>query len=150
MKEKKSVKKELRKKVASVDQKIGKEIKWWGKASPAIKGVLIFVVMIMFLLALPENIKITIAFSGLLLRGLEMTGIIQICLVELLLLVVLNEIQTKGILSTITRIIFVVLAIKLAGEWSGVDTKAIDEVLAWIANIPNLIAKDLIPWLRFW
>ena len=150
MKERRTIKNELRKKVENVDQKIGKEIKWWGKTSPAIKGVLIFIILLIFLPALPEEIRITIGFICLWLRVLKMTGIIQICLVELLLLVVLYEIRKEGIISTITRIIFVVLAIKLAGEWSGVDTKAIDEVLAWIANIPNLIARDLIPWLRFW
>ena len=63
---------------------------------------------------------------------------------------VLYEIKTKGILSTITKILFIMLAIKIAAEFTGVSTAAIDKVLAWIANIPNLIARDLIPWLRFW
>ncbi len=147
---KKKIKEDLRNKIANADEKIEKEIKWWGNVSPAIKGIFICIVLLMYLLALPAEIKIIIAFVGSWLKVLEMTGIIQLALLEILLLVVLYEIKKKGVLSTITKILFIMLAIKLAAEFTGVSTGAIDKVLAWIANIPNLIARDLIPWLRFW
>lgn len=140
------IKKDLR----SADEKIKKQIKWWGNVSPTVKGIFLFIGLLIFLLALLAEIKIIIALVGSWLRVLEMTGIIQFGLVGLLLLVVLYEIKTKGILSTITKILFIMLAIKIAAEFTGVSTAAIDKVLAWIANIPNLIARDLIPWLRFW
>lgn len=141
---------ELRKKLASADEKIKQQIKWWGNVSPTVKGIFVFIGLLIFFLAMLAEIKIIIALVGSWLRVLEMTGIIQFGLVGLLLLVVLYEIKTKGILSTITKILFIMLAIKIAAEFTGVSTAAIDKVLAWIANIPNLIARDLIPWLRFW
>lgn len=140
------IKKDLR----SADEKIKQQIKWWGNVSPTVKGIFVFIGLLIFFLAMLAEIKIIIALVGSWLRVLEMTGIIQFGLVGLLLLVVLYEIKTKGILSTITKILFIMLAIKIAAEFTGVSTAAIDKVLAWIANIPNLIARDLIPWLRFW
>ena len=147
---KKKIKEDLRNKIANADEKIEKEIKWWGNVSPAIKGIFICIVLLMFLLVLPAEIKISIALIGAWLRVLAMTGIIQICLVEILVLVVLYEIKENGMLSTISKILFIVLAMKFTAEFVGVDTKAIDTILKWIAEVPNIIAKDLIPWIKFW
>ena len=57
--------------------------------------------------------------------------------------ILVDEIQKNGMISAIARILFIVFLLKIAGEMTGVDTEAIDMVLKWIANIPNLIANFL-------
>ena len=92
------------------------------------------------LLMVPKTVEITIFYFYYILIKFKM---LHVMVIVALIGILVDEIQKKGMISAIARILFIVFLLKIAGEMTGVDTEAIDMVLKWIANIPNLIANFL-------
>ena len=139
MKENSNAKK-FRSVVSNVNQKIGKNFSIWNKLNKRNKILLSALLAILMLLMVPKTVEITIFYFYYILIKFKM---LHVMVIVALIGILVDEIQKNGMRSAIARILFIVFLLKIAGEMTGVDTEAIDMVLKWIANIPNLIANFL-------
>lgn len=139
MKENNNAKK-FRSVVSNVNQKIGKNFSIWNKLNKRNKILLSALLAILMLLMVPKTVEITIFYFYYILIKFKM---LHVMVIVALIGILVDEIQKNGMISAIARMLFIVFLLKIAGEMTGVDTEAIDMVLKWIANIPNLIANFL-------
>lgn len=116
--------------------------KFWKTQSSGMKFVAIMMAVV-FLMFLPMALRATIYIW----KGLKMR---QMIIATSIVAWLFYEFRENGIIATTARLLFIVVLLKVAGNLAGVDTKAIDTILKWIAEIPNVIAKDVIPWIKFW
>ena len=70
--------------------------------------------------------------------------------VTLIICIIGEEIKKNGLCQFILNLLAIVILFKIAGELTNSDTKAIDEILKWIAQIPSFVVNVLIPYVKFW
>ena len=135
-----NIEKKIRSAASNADQKLGKSCSVWYKLNKRTKILLMILAAVLMLLILPRTMKITMYYFYYILVKIK---IFQVMVVVVFAGILVDEIQKNGMISAIARMLFIVFLLKIAGEMTGVDTEAIDMVLKWIANIPNLIANFL-------
>ena len=132
--------KKFRSVVSNVNQKIGKNFSIWNKLNKRNKILLSVLLAILMLLIVPKTVEITIFYFYYILIKFKM---LHVMVIVALISILIDEVQKNGLISAIERMLFIVILLKIAGEMAGINTEAIDMVLKWIANIPNLIANFL-------
>lgn len=144
------MKEEMKKKARKVEDEaketMKKTKKFWKTQSSGMKFVAIMMA-VAFIIFLPMALRTTLMIQICIWKGLKLGQMIVATLIGAL---ILDEFQKNGIIATIARLLLIVVLLKLVGDFAGADTKAIDTILKWIAEIPNVIAKDVIPWIKFW
>ena len=139
----KKMAKVVARKVTNVAKKTGKV---W-KAQPLGIKAMTIVMALVFIMLLPSILPKYVMFAVFIWNGFMMS---QAIVAILVVTVVWIEVYKNGIISTVTRVMIILVIIKVASDMTGGDTKVIDMVLKRIADVPNLIVKDFIPWMFPW
>ena len=139
----------VRQAVCFTDKKLGERSRMWSAASNAEK---IAFAIIMVLAGITMAIMLSGILKAMVYASTSLWGkenIRMAIVIAVISVMVLDEINKRGILTSILKIICIVTLVKIIGELTGSDTKTIDSILKWIVDVPNLISKEL-PWLKFW
>lgn len=139
----------VRQAVCFTEKKLGERSRMWSEASNTEKiafAIIMVLAGVAMAIMLSRSLKAMVYVSTSLWGNEAMTRSVVIAVIAVMLL---DEINKRGILTSILKILCIIIIVKVIGEMSGADTKAIDDVLAWIVDVPNLISKEL-PWLKFW
>ena len=145
----KKVNEKLRKAISFTDQKVGERSRIWSEASSKEKVAFVIIMAlagIAMVIMLSGMLKAMVYVSTPLWRNEAMTRSVVIAVISVM---VLDEINKRGILTSILKILCIIIIVKVIGEMLGADTKDIDSILKWIVDVPNLISREL-PWLKFW
>lgn len=131
------MKEEMKKKARKVEDEaketMKKAKKFWKTQSSGMKFVAIMMA-VAFIIFLPMALRTTLMIQICIWKGLKLGQMIVATLIGAL---ILDEFQKNGIIATIARLLLIVVLLKLVGDFAGADTKAIDTILKWIAEIPN-------------
>ena len=139
----------VRQAVCFTDKKLGERSRMWSAASNAEK-IAFAIIMVLAGVAMAimlSGILKTMVYASTSLWGKE--NIRRAIVIAVISVMVLDEINKRGILTSILKILCIVTLVKIIGELTGSDTKTIDSILKWIVDVPNLISREL-PWLKFW
>ncbi len=144
------MKEEMKKKARKVEDEAKETMKnakkFWKTQSSGVKFVAIMMA-VAFVIFLPMALRTTMMIQICIWKGLKMS---QMIVVTIIVAWLFFEFRENGIIATIARLLFIVVLLKVAGNLAGVDTKAIDAILKRIVEVSNVIAKEVIPWLKFW
>ena len=143
-------KEKIRKVIEETKKIVTKRIENWQKQTVSMKVFLALrdlfgvIVLAMLLPTLFLSVAVTFLFIW------ERLGMKFVFFVTLIICIIGEEIKKNGLCQFILNLLAIVILFKIAGELTNSDTKAIDEILKWIAQIPSFVVNVLIPYVKFW